>query len=188
MFDEIQCGMGRTGTFLAFEQYRQNDGTPIKADIVTLAKSLAGGIPAGAVLAGAKTAEVLEPGDHGSTFGANAIAAAAGLVVLETVNDPYFLDEINRKGELLKSLILEWNHPKIKEVRGRGMMLGIDIENDARPVLEAAVAKANTTTGTDDSCGLLLLSAGQKTLRILPPYVISSSEIEQGLEILKEIL
>ncbi|MCL2126680.1 MAG: acetylornithine/succinylornithine family transaminase [Treponema sp.] len=179
MFDEIQCGLGRTGSFLAFEQYRC-EGRPVKADIVTLAKSLAGGIPAAAVLAGEKAADVFEAGDHNSTFGGNPVAAAAGLVILETVNRPAFLAEISRKGEKIMSAIRAWNHPAVLEVRGRGLMIGIDIDRDAWPVLEAAVARAG--------CGLLLLSAGQKTLRIIPPYTVSDGEIEQGLEIFKELL
>jgi acetylornithine/N-succinyldiaminopimelate aminotransferase len=182
MFDEIQCGLGRTGTFLAFEQYRYN-GKPIQADVVTLAKGLAGGIPAGAVLAGEKTCAVFETGDHGSTFGGNPIAAAAGLVVLETVNNPGFLAEIARKGEKIMAAIKEWKHPAVQEVRGRGLMIGIDIDRDAWPVLEAAIARADTC-----HCGLLMLSAGQKTLRLLPPYIINDGEIEQGLEILRELL
>jgi acetylornithine/N-succinyldiaminopimelate aminotransferase len=181
MFDEIQCGLGRTGTFLSFEQYGCG-GKPIQADIVTLAKGLAGGIPVGAVLAGEKTRDVFEIGDHGSTFGGNPIAAAAGLVVLETVTRPEFLAEITRKGAQMAAAIRAWNHPAVQEVRGRGLMLGIDIENDAWPVLESGVARAQ------DSCGLLFLSAGQKTLRLLPPYIISDREIEQGLEILHSLL
>jgi acetylornithine/N-succinyldiaminopimelate aminotransferase len=187
MFDEIQCGIGRTGTFLAFEQYRCN-GKPVKADVVTLAKSLAGGIPAGAVLAGEKAAWVFEVGDHNSTFGGNPVAAAAGLVVLETVNRPEFLAEISRKGEKIMATIRGWNHPAVKEVRGRGLMIGIDIENDAWPVLEAGIARADKCRAGQDKHGLLLLSAGQKTLRLLPPLVISDSEIEQGLEILREAI
>ena len=187
MFDEIQCGLGRTGSFLAYEQYNTADGKPLKADVVTLAKSLAGGLPAGAVLAGEKTADVFVPGDHGSTFGGNPIAAAAGLVVLETVNNPAFLAGIKNKGEKIISAVKAWNHPKVKEVRGRGLMIGVDVDCDAWPVLEAAVARAGASGG-NEKCGLLLLSAGQQTLRFLPPYIISDSEIDQGLEILRELL
>jgi acetylornithine/N-succinyldiaminopimelate aminotransferase len=174
MFDEIQRGLGRTGTFLACEAYG------VKPDVITLAKGLAGGIPAGAVLAGEKAADTLQTGDHGSTFGANPIAAAAGLVVLETVNNPAFLGEILRKGGKMLSAIASWKHPAVKEVRGRGLMLGIDISSEARPVLEKAIAKA--------APGLLLLSAGPNTLRLLPPYLISDAEIEEGLEILRSVL
>jgi acetylornithine/N-succinyldiaminopimelate aminotransferase len=181
MFDEIQCGIGRTGSFLAFEQYSYG-GKPVKADVVTLAKSLAGGIPAGAVLAGEKAAGVFESGDHNSTFGGNPVAAAAGLVILETINKPEFLAEITRKGEKIMNTIRGWKHPAIKEVRGRGLMIGIDIDKDAWPLLEKAIAMSK------NGCGLLILSAGQKTLRLLPPLIINDSEIEQGLEMLREIL
>ena len=185
MFDEIQCGLGRTGTFLALEQYRDDSGAPVKADVVTLAKGMAGGIPAGAVLAGEKAAGVFGVGDHGSTFGGNPVAAAAGLVVLKTVNDPAFLAEISRKGEKFMAALASWNHPRVKEVRGRGLMVGVDIDGDVWPLLEAAIARADPAK---NRCGLLMLSAGPRTLRFLPPYTASDSEIEQGLEILRELL
>jgi acetylornithine/N-succinyldiaminopimelate aminotransferase len=177
MFDEIQCGLGRTGTFLACEQYMNGGGFSFTPDIVTLAKGLAGGVPIGAVLAGEKAAEVFENGDHGSTFGGNPLAAAAGLVVLDTVCKPEFLAEIARKGERMLAAIRAWNHPNARDVRGRGLMIGLDIEGDAGPLLETAL-----------NAGLLILGAGQKTLRFLPPYIISDSETDQGLEILRGIL
>jgi len=183
MFDEIQCGLGRTGTFLALEQYRDASGNPIKADIVTLAKGLAGGIPAGAVLAGEKASGVFSIGDHGSTFGGNPVAAAAGLVVLKTVNTPEFLAEITRKGEMLVSSLKAL--PKVKDVRGRGLMIGFDIEGNAWPMLEAAIARADLAK---DQCGLLMLSAGANILRLLPPYTLNDGEIEQGIAIIAELL
>ncbi|MDR0389694.1 MAG: acetylornithine/succinylornithine family transaminase [Spirochaetaceae bacterium] len=177
MFDEIQSGLGRTGTFLACEGYN------VKPDLVTLAKGLAGGVPIGAVLAGEKAAGVFESGDHGSTFGGNALAAAAGLVVLETVDQKEFLAEIRRKGEGILSTLKSWNHPQILDIRGRGLMTGIDIDREAWPLLEAAIARADGKRN-----GLLMLSAGPKTLRLLPPYTISGAEIDEGLAILKECL
>ena len=177
IFDEIQCGLGRTGTFLACEGY------DLKPDLVTLAKGLAGGIPVGAVLAGDKAADVLRVGDHGSTFGGNPVAAAAGLVVLETVNRKPFLAEIARKGEKLASTVRGWKHPKVKEVRGRGLIVAVDIEDEAWPLLEKAV-----TMATAAAPGLLMLSAGKNTLRILPPYIIGDAELELGLEILRGLL
>ncbi|GHV75692.1 acetylornithine aminotransferase [Spirochaetia bacterium] len=177
MFDEVQCGVGRTGTFLACEAYG------VKPDIVTLAKGLSGGVPVGAVLAGEKAADVFGVSDHGSTFGGNPLAAAAGLVVLETVNTPGFLAEITRKGGKIRAEIDTWRHPAVKEVRGRGLMIGVDITQDAWPVLEKAIARADASTP-----GLLILSAGPKTLRFLPPYIISDAEIEQGLGILQGLL
>ena len=177
MFDEIQCGLGRTGTFLACE------GFGIKPDVVTLAKGLAGGIPVGAFLAGEKAAEVLQVGDHGSTFGGNPVAAAAGLVVLETVTKPEFLAEIDRKGKKMRDALSSMKHPKITEIRGMGLMIGVDLGVEAWPVIEAAVSKAQA-----GACGLLLLGAGKQTLRLLPPYIITDAEIEQGLDILGSIL
>jgi acetylornithine/N-succinyldiaminopimelate aminotransferase len=183
MFDEIQCGLGRTGTFFAFEQYKDKRGNPVKADIVTLAKGLAGGIPAGAVLAGEKTQDVFKVGDHGSTFGGNPVAAAAGLVVLKTVTDPVFLAEISRKGEKLMAGLR--NNSRIKQVRGRGLMAGLDIEKDSWKVLEAGIERANYIK---DQNGILMLSSGANTLRLLPPYIITDSEIEQGIGIINELL
>lgn len=171
MFDEVQSGVGRTGTFLASEIYQ------VQVDVVTLAKGLSGGVPVGAVLAGEKTAEILGVGDHGSTFGGNPLAAAAGLAVLSVVDQPAMLAEISRKGNRIMETIRAWNHPAVREVRGRGLMIGIDIAGDAWPVLEAALQR-----------GLLLLSAGQKTLRLLPPYIITEEEIDEGLKTLKSIL
>ena len=177
MFDEIQSGIGRTGTFLACEAYG------IKPDLVSLAKSLAGGLPAGAVLAGEKAAEVFQHGDHGSTFGGNPVAAAAGLTVLETVTQGAFLAEIKRKGEKIKEILKSWNHPKITEIRGKGLMIGVDLTVEAWPLLQEAVLRAQSG-GT----GLLLLSAGKQTLRLLPAFVINDAELEQGLEMLKDLL
>jgi acetylornithine/N-succinyldiaminopimelate aminotransferase len=179
MFDEVQSGMGRTGSFLACEGYG------IKADVVTLAKGICGGVPAGAVLAGEKAAETLQNGDHGSTFGGTPLAAAAGLVVLDKVTDPLFLGEIRRKGELLRDTIRGWNHPGVGDIRGKGLMVGVDIEGEAWPVLEKGVARADGEAGRP---GLLLLSAGKKTLRFLPPYIIKDDEILEGLDMLRELL
>jgi acetylornithine/N-succinyldiaminopimelate aminotransferase len=177
LFDEVQCGRGRTGNFLACEAYG------VKPDVVTLAKGLSGGIPVGAVLAGEKAADVLQVSDHGSTFGGNPIAAAAGLVVLETVTQPAFLKDIARKGEKIQSIVRGWKDPKVKEVRGKGLMLAIDIEGESWAVLEKGVAAATATNP-----GLLVLGAGKNTLRLLPPYIISDAEIEQGLAILRGLI
>ncbi|MDR3337075.1 MAG: aspartate aminotransferase family protein [Treponema sp.] len=171
MFDEIQCGVGRSGKFLACEHYS------VKSDIVTLAKGLAGGVPIGAVLAGEKAADVFENSDHGSTFGGNPLAASGGLVVLDTVNNGAFLAEIVRKGEKIMAAVRGWNHPAVKEVRGLGLMIGVDIEGEAGAMLEKAL-----------EAGLLILSAGPNTLRFLPPYTISDGEIEQGIGILRKII
>jgi acetylornithine/N-succinyldiaminopimelate aminotransferase len=163
--------MGRTGSFLAAGAYG------VKPDVVTLAKGLAGGVPVGAVLVGEKAVDVLEVGDHGSTFGGNPLAAAAGLVVLETVNNEAFLREIGRKGEKIMSAVRSWGNPSIKEVRGKGLMIGVDVDGDAWDIATACLEK-----------GLLILSAGKNTLRFLPPYIITDEEIDAGLAILRGCL
>lgn len=170
-FDEIQSGVGRTGSFLACEDFT------LEADIVTLAKGLAGGVPIGAVLAGARCAEVLQPGDHGSTFGGNPLAAAAGRAVLKTVNDPAFLADVAKKGAFIKATVEGWKLSCIKEVRAKGLMVGIDVEQAAWPLALAAAEK-----------GLLVLTAGPNTIRLLPPLVISEAELAEGLALLKTIL
>jgi acetylornithine/N-succinyldiaminopimelate aminotransferase len=177
MFDEVQSGVGRTGTFLACEQYQDAAGFSFRPDIITLAKGLAGGVPVGAVLAGGKTEHVFEAGDHASTFGGNPLAAAAGIVVLETVARTEFLAEIRRKGEQILSAIKSWNHPRIGDVRGRGLMTGIDIDSDASAFIGAALEQ-----------GLLLITAGPHTIRLLPPYIITGEEINQGLGLMRELL
>ncbi|MDR1148636.1 MAG: acetylornithine/succinylornithine family transaminase [Spirochaetaceae bacterium] len=171
MFDEIQCGLGRTGNFFAFEHYG------VKADVVTLAKGLAGGLPVGAALAGEKTCDVLGVGDHGSTFGANPLAAACGTAVLDVVDNAAFLSGIAEKGAYFKQK-LEALKPKITAVRGRGLILAADLNVDAWPVLEKLLDN-----------GLLALTAGgPRTLRFLPPYIISNDQIDEGLDILNSVL
>lgn len=170
-FDEIQSGVGRTGSFLACEDFK------VEADIVTLAKGLAGGVPIGAVLAGARCAEVLQPGDHGSTFGGNPLASAAGRAVLKVVTDPAFLAEVAKKGAFIKATVEGWKLPCVKEVRAKGLMVGIDIDKAAWPLALAAAEK-----------GLLVLTAGPNTIRLLPPLVITEAELAEGLALLKTIL
>jgi acetylornithine/N-succinyldiaminopimelate aminotransferase len=170
MYDEVQCGVGRTGTFFAGESL-----TDVKPDLVSLAKGLAGGVPVGAALAGSKCAAVLAPGDHGSTFGGSPLAAAAACVVLDTVSQPAFLAEVARKGALLAEALRQI--PCVAEVRGKGLMLGADIDRPARGIVEKAA-----------DAGLLVLSAGEKTLRFLPPLNATESELAEAVSILRKII
>lgn len=171
MFDEIQCGLGRTGSFFAFQAYG------VRADVATLAKGLAGGLPAGAVLAGESACDVFETGDHGSTFGGNPLAAACGIAILDIVSDPAFLSEIAGKGAYLLKGLEDLRCPKITALRGRGLMAAADLSVKAWPVIEKLL-----------DGGLLALSAGERTLRFLPPYTISREEIDAGLDILGKAL
>lgn len=167
--DEVQTGVGRTGTFLAGEQFGH------KADVVTLAKGIAGGLPMGACLASEKCSEVLDKGSHGSTFGGNPVCCAGGLAVLETVTAPGFLEEVQKKADYLRAALSKMKG--VASVSGLGMMIGIALKNQkAADVASAALQK-----------GLLVLTAKDK-VRLLPPLTISYEEMDQGLAILQSIL
>ncbi len=167
--DEVQTGVGRTGKFLAGDNFGK------KADLTTLAKGLAGGVPIGVCLSGEKCAKVLTPGTHGSTFGGNPISCAGGLAVLNTVNKPGFLDEVAKKGDYFRKKLL--TSPEVASVSGIGMMIGIELKNKkAGDVVKAALDQ-----------GLLLLTAKTK-VRLLPPLTITYEEIDKGLDILLSIL
>lgn len=167
--DEVQTGVGRTGKFLAGDNFGK------KADLTTLAKGLAGGIPIGVCLSREKCAKVLTPGTHGSTFGGNPISCAGGLAVLNTVNKPGFLDEVAKKGDYFRKKLL--TSPEVASVSGIGMMIGIELKNKkAGDVVKAALDQ-----------GLLLLTAKTK-VRLLPPLTITYEEIDKGLDILLSIL
>lgn len=167
--DEVQTGVGRTGRFLAGDNFGK------KADLTTLAKGLAGGVPIGVCLSGEKCAKVLTAGTHGSTFGGNPISCAGGLAVLETVNKPGFLDEVAAKGKYIREKLL--TSPEVASVSGMGLMIGIELKNKkAGDVVRAALDK-----------GLLLLTAKTR-IRLLPPLTITYDEIDKGLEILLGLL
>ncbi len=170
--DEVQTGMGRTGQLYSFEHYG------IIPDIVTLAKGLANGLPAGALLGKSSLASALGPGSHGSTFGGNKLAMAAALETLHIMKEAGFLEEIRSKSAiLLEQLQLAFqDHPKISAVRGLGMMIGIETSASLSKIVEAARQK-----------GLIILTAGENVIRLLPPLTINREEIQQGIAILKEV-
>lgn len=167
--DEVQTGVGRTGKFLAGDNFGH------KADISTLAKGIAGGIPMGACLAGEKCADVLGKGTHGSTFGGNPIACAGGNAVLDFISDEKKQQEVAEKGKYLREKLLEIS--EITSVDGMGLMLGAALKTkSASDVVKAALDN-----------GLLLLTAKEK-VRFLPPLTITYEEIDKGISILKDIL
>lgn len=170
--DEVQTGMGRTGRLYSFEHYG------IVPDIVTLAKGLANGLPAGALLGKSSLAPAFGPGSHGSTFGGNKLAMAAALETLHIMKEAGFLEEVRSKSDiLLEQLQLAFqDHPKIFAVRGLGMMIGIETSASLSRIVEAARHK-----------GLIILTAGENVIRLLPPLTISREEIQQGIAILKEV-
>lgn len=167
--DEVQTGVGRTGKFLAGDNYGK------KADLTTLAKGLAGGVPIGVCLSGEKCSNVLTAGTHGSTFGGNPISCAGGTAVLNTVNSEGFLDEVAKKGAYIKEKLLSC--PEVVSVDGMGLMIGIQLKSKvAGDIVKAALDK-----------GLLLLTAKTK-VRLLPPLTITYEEIDKGLDILIDLL
>ena len=170
--DEVQTGMGRTGQLYSFEHYG------IIPDIVTLAKGLANGLPAGALLGKSSLAPAFGPGSHGSTFGGNKLAMAAALETLHIMKEAGFLEEVRSKSAiLLEQLQLAFqDHQKISAVRGLGMMIGIETSASLSKIVEAARQK-----------GLIILTAGENVIRLLPPLTISREEIQQGIAILKEV-
>jgi len=171
LIDEVQTGVGRTGSLFCFQQYG------ITPDIVSFAKGIAGGLPMAGIMAGEKTCAVLTPGTHATTFGGNPVAAAGGCVVLDTLDDA-FLKAVTEKGEYIEKTILSWSLPCVKTVRGMGLMLGVVLEGAAPgEMLEKCIAN-----------GLLALTAGEDALRLLPPLVITYEEIDEGLKILKSVL
>lgn len=165
--DEVQTGVGRTGTFYSYQQFG------IQPDLVSSAKGLGGGLPIGAVLFGEKTQDTLIPGDHGSTFGGNPVVCAGAVEVLNRMDDA-FLQNVTAKGKHMREEIEKMPH--VKSVAGMGMMLGIELDIDVKPVVTALMEN-----------GLLVLTAKHK-MRLLPPLNIAQTELEKGLSILKNTL
>jgi len=173
IFDEIQSGVGRTGHFFAYEQ------CGVKPDAVTIAKGLGGGFPIGVLLVSDKLKEGLKAGDHGSTFGGNPLACAVALAVFNEVSDPQFLKNVEEVGTYFGQKLnqLKDKHAIVLEVRGGGLIRGLELKQAAKPVIEACIEK-----------GLLFASAGPNVLRFLPPLTISKAEIDEGISILDEVL
>ena len=173
MFDEIQCGLGRTGKVFA----HQHAG--VTPDIMTLAKPLAGGLPMGAVIATDAVADAMRPGDHGTTFGGGPLVASVATAVVRALSDPSLLEGVRvRSAHLVRGLQgLRAKVAGIREIRGMGLLQGIVLDGQAAPVLAKAREK-----------GLLVLSAGPDVVRLLPPLIVSEDELDHGLEILGEAL
>ncbi len=171
IIDEVQTGIGRTGSLFCFQQY------DIQPDVVTTAKGIAGGLPMGAVIAAKTCCDVLGPGTHATTFGGTPTCCAAANAVLDIVNQPEFLQEVNKKGEYLKQGILNLGSDQIQGVRGKGLMLGIIVDPEKRAELVNACLDK----------GVLVLTAGTAAIRLLPPLTITYEEMDEALAILKTV-
>lgn len=175
IFDEVQTGIGRTGKLFGYEHY------DVEPDIFTLAKGLGGGVPIGAVVAKDFVASAMEPGDHGSTFGGNPLACSAALAVLSSVLKEGFLENVKAVGEYFTSKLLELKEkfPFIREVRGKGLMLGMELENtiSGKKVVLDMLHK-----------GFIINCTGNNTLRFVPPLIIEKEDIDALVENLKNSL
>ncbi len=167
ILDEVQCGYGRTGTFFAYEQFG------ITPDLLTLAKPMANGLPMGAVLLTQRVAAAMQPGDHGTTFGGGPLVAHLANHVFDRINDPKLLAHVASEGKWLGTqlLAIKKRSPKVRAVRGRGFMWGIDLTDPAKDVVARAL-----------DLGLIIISAGDHTLRLLPPLVMTRADLKLGVE------
>jgi acetylornithine/N-succinyldiaminopimelate aminotransferase len=171
--DEIQCGLGRTGKYFAFEHYG------IKPDVITLAKSLAAGYPLGAMLGNARVAESFKPGDHGTTFGGGPLACRLALEVLDIIEQDNLLENVQEQGGYLLASLnsLAPRHRLISEIRGMGLMIGIQIGDLAKEVVNRLLSR-----------GIIANAAHDTVLRLLPPLIITRSNVEEFLKALNEVL
>jgi acetylornithine/N-succinyldiaminopimelate aminotransferase len=173
ILDEIQCGLGRTGSFFAYEQLG------LEPDILTLAKPLAGGLPMGAILVTDAVAQAIQPGDHGTTFGGGPLLAHVAHHVVQRLAEPAMLKHVHETGAWFGAQLhaMAERTGRVREIRGTGLMWGMDVHESASAVIGRAFEH-----------GLLLVSAGEHTLRFLPPLVISRQELSAGLEILERAI
>ena len=172
IFDEVQCGIARVGSFFAFEKFS------VKPDILCLAKGLGGGFPIGATLVSEKVANVIEPGDHGTTFGGNPLAASVALAVVDEILDKNIINKVNEKSDYIFKKLenMKKNNSNIKNIKGMGLLIGIEVENPSEVVNKALENK------------LLLVAAGCNVVRLLPPLNVSYEEIDEALNILEKCL
>lgn len=184
IYDEVQCGVGRTGSLWAHQGYctKANgcdcvDGCRYAPDILTAAKPLAAGLPIGAILMRQRVADVMHKGDHGSTFAGGPLVTSVAHHVVSRVAEPVFLAEVEAKGKLLRDLLEEINSPHILEIRGKGLMLGVELDVEAADVVSRGYGE-----------GLILVNAGANVLRLVPPLVITEAEIHTVVERLTQVL
>lgn len=171
IFDEVQCGMGRTGKLWAHEH------SGVTPDIMTLAKPLAGGLPIGAILMTEVVASAMHAGEHGSTFAGGALVTGVAGHVLSRVSDPAFLSHVTEIGDYLMDRLSEINSPLVKEVRGKGLMVALELTVDVSPVVESGYQQ-----------GLLLVNAGTNVIRLVPPLIVSREHVDELVGKLTTIL
>jgi acetylornithine/succinyldiaminopimelate/putrescine aminotransferase len=169
--DEVQCGMGRTGTWFAWQGY------DVKPDLFTLAKALADGIPMGALVSNEKFADVFTVSSHASTFGGNPVAAAAALAVIDVITEEKLLENVEKIGTLFREALqgLVDKYDKLLEVRGKGLMVGLVVDGDAKEIVEALQGQS-----------ILALTAGPNVVRFLPPLTLGEDELEDAVDMISD--
>jgi predicted acetylornithine/succinylornithine family transaminase len=184
IYDEVQCGVGRTGAFWAHQGYCTKEAgcdcagrCRFEPDILTAAKPLAGGLPIGAILVRQKVADVMQKGDHGSTFAGGPFVTHMAHHVVQRIGQPEFLAEVAAKGQLLHDLLAELNSPHVRAVRGKGLMVGVELDVDVSQVVAKGYAH-----------GLILVNAGPNVLRLVPPLVITEAELHEVVDRLSAVL
>ena len=174
ILDEIQCGMGRTGQYFAWQEYG------IKPDVMTVAKALGNGVPIGAFLTSGKASGVLKPGDHGSTYGGNPLVCAVASKVLDIFKEDDITGNVKAVGDYLKEKLegMAEEYPFIKEVRGKGLLLGMEFDRPVADIIKSALLDEK----------MVLINAGSNVLRFIPPLIISKEDVDDALERLKRVL
>ncbi len=173
IFDEVQCGMGRTGTIMTYKRFGVNP------DIVTLAKGIGAGIPIGAFVANEKVGSAMKPGDHGSTYGGNPLAATACITVMQILEEDKILENVNEVSEYLFGKLheLEEKYDCVKEVRGLGLMIGIELTSEAKPVMKELLEN-----------NVIVVTAGINTVRLLPPLIITKENVDEFITVFDKVL
>ena len=174
ILDEIQCGMGRTGQYFSWQEYG------IKPDVMTVAKALGNGVPIGAFLTSGKASDVLKPGDHGSTYGGNPLVCAVASKVLDIFKEDDITGNVKAVGDYLKEKLegMAKAYPFIKEVRGKGLLLGMEFDMPVADIIRSALVDEK----------MVLINAGSNVLRFIPPLIISKEDVDDALERLKRVL
>ena len=171
--DEVQCGMGRTGSWFAWQSY------DVKPDLFTLAKAIADGIPMGVLVSNAKLADVFAVSSHASTFGGNPVAAAAAMAVIDVIEEEKILENVTKIGDLFREALqgLVDKYEKLLEVRGKGLMVGLVVDGDAKEIVEALQGQS-----------ILALTAGANVVRFLPPLTLGEDDLEDAVDMISDAL
>ena len=177
VFDEVQCGLGRTGKLWAYEHFTTKDNEVIQPDILTFAKPIAGGLPMGGVLVNKHVATNLAKGDHGTTFGGGPLVCRAATVVFDRISNPKFLKQVEENGKFLIESLKAIKSEKIVDIRGSGLFVGIEFSQPVAPIITKAFEE-----------GILIINAGENVIRLCPPLIVNREELTRVVEAIRKAL